>query len=578
MMATTQHWKIPAAFGLAACVALCAGGCGSTGQGRQLESSTAVVNSLVEQRTATTLSTNPARAAVGVTSATEVDVPHRTMQVSSASAFLHEYAQANSRVVGSVSRGDAVTVTGESDYYAPPKTAAMDESNGKGNPALLATWSYVNAQGGVSGWIPTRALIDPVFLATSSEQRVQATLQQKTGDGGDGMFGKNKPKIECAKGVAGGATACEPNPTVAASVMARAASAPRYDALPSDYFAAAAPAPAPKVGGELATVDPQAAEAASAGSGALSGLKVEGGGLGGMLALAGVQSEEVKTAEFALKVVNICTASRAPTPLEEDALGLAIVTATIGTSPVLAADAPISNYVASVGYRVAANSSNPYPASGLEFVVVESETKNAMAMPGGVMLITTGLLKFLQSEDELAAVLGHEIAHIEERHAMLGEGMGDVGPAMDLIALGGDELPRLVEGALRDTDLSPDLKAMVVKEGTKMLLDWAMESIQEAANSAYEKAISKPNTADECAADARGAQLALAAGYDPAALDTFLARIAGLLGDYGGANYSETRPADAAQVRTVLPVMTPTTDAAARAERWSKLQSLLTNG
>jgi predicted Zn-dependent protease len=52
-----------------------------------------------------------------------------------------------------------------------------------------------------------------------------------------------------------------------------------------------------------------------------------------------------------------------------------------------------------------------------EFVVVdEPETTNAFVMPGGKVVVYTGLLKLLRTEKEVAAVLGHEIAHVLGRH------------------------------------------------------------------------------------------------------------------------------------------------------------------
>jgi beta-barrel assembly-enhancing protease len=51
------------------------------------------------------------------------------------------------------------------------------------------------------------------------------------------------------------------------------------------------------------------------------------------------------------------------------------------------------------------------------FTVREDPTLNAFAVPGGYIYVNTGLLSFLHSDDELAVVLGHEISHIELRHA-----------------------------------------------------------------------------------------------------------------------------------------------------------------
>lgn len=50
--------------------------------------------------------------------------------------------------------------------------------------------------------------------------------------------------------------------------------------------------------------------------------------------------------------------------------------------------------------------------------VVEDPSVNAFALPGGYVFVNTGLLDFVQSDDELAGVLGHELAHVECRHSM----------------------------------------------------------------------------------------------------------------------------------------------------------------
>jgi predicted Zn-dependent protease len=52
----------------------------------------------------------------------------------------------------------------------------------------------------------------------------------------------------------------------------------------------------------------------------------------------------------------------------------------------------------------------------IEIVIVDNPTINAFAVPGGVIGIHNGLLMYAQSEDELATVLAHEIAHLSQRH------------------------------------------------------------------------------------------------------------------------------------------------------------------
>ena len=52
------------------------------------------------------------------------------------------------------------------------------------------------------------------------------------------------------------------------------------------------------------------------------------------------------------------------------------------------------------------------------FTVLDSTSVNAFALPGGYIYITRGMLAYLNSEAELAAVLGHEIGHVTARHSV----------------------------------------------------------------------------------------------------------------------------------------------------------------
>jgi predicted Zn-dependent protease len=77
-------------------------------------------------------------------------------------------------------------------------------------------------------------------------------------------------------------------------------------------------------------------------------------------------------------------------------------------------DAALAAYVDSVGQRVARASHLPNLA--WHFTVLDDPTVNAFAMPGGYIYITRGILAHLNSEAQLAGVLGHEIGHVTHRH------------------------------------------------------------------------------------------------------------------------------------------------------------------
>ncbi|MDP1766336.1 MAG: M48 family metalloprotease [Methylotenera sp.] len=76
-------------------------------------------------------------------------------------------------------------------------------------------------------------------------------------------------------------------------------------------------------------------------------------------------------------------------------------------------DPELTAYVQSIGNRLAAVSDRQLP---YEFTVINDSTPNAWAMPGGKIAFNRGLLYELNSEAELAAVMGHEMVHAAARH------------------------------------------------------------------------------------------------------------------------------------------------------------------
>ncbi len=76
-------------------------------------------------------------------------------------------------------------------------------------------------------------------------------------------------------------------------------------------------------------------------------------------------------------------------------------------------DAELTAYVQSVGNKLAAVSDRKVP---YEFSIINDSTPNAWAMPGGKIAFNRGLLYELNSEAELAAVMGHEMVHTAARH------------------------------------------------------------------------------------------------------------------------------------------------------------------
>ena len=82
----------------------------------------------------------------------------------------------------------------------------------------------------------------------------------------------------------------------------------------------------------------------------------------------------------------------------------------------ISTDPAVNARIQRIGKRIAASVGRDLPNAQWEFVVFDSEQLNAFALPGGKVGFYTGLIKLAESDDEIAVVMGHEIAHVTSRH------------------------------------------------------------------------------------------------------------------------------------------------------------------
>ncbi len=173
-------------------------------------------------------------------------------------------------------------------------------------------------------------------------------------------------------------------------------------------------------------------------------------------------------------------------------------------------------YVRAIGRRLAAHVPEGAPRAR-EFRVVDLAEPNAFALPGGHVFVSRGLLELANSEDELAGVLAHEIAHVAARHSA-----NQAAVAAPLRVVAGI-------GALAAGIVSPALGAVVgsVGEVTGDLV------------------LAPHSRSQEREADELGQRLVAAAGWDPAGLARLLATLGReerLAGGSGG-GFLSTHPA-----------------------------------
>lgn len=178
---------------------------------------------------------------------------------------------------------------------------------------------------------------------------------------------------------------------------------------------------------------------------------------------------------------------------EENRLGEQMA-AQIAQKNELLQDSPVTTYVRELGQKVAAQAEDTPDGINYSFNVIEApDTVNAFAIPGGHIYVYTGLLRQLEDEAELMAVLSHEVAHVAERHV-----------AEQLVAQYGlQALQQVLLG--QDAGLLGQLVANVTSQG--YLLKHSRDAEREA--------------------DRRGLRYQVAAGYDPHGFIDFFQRLEG---------------------------------------------------
>jgi predicted Zn-dependent protease len=124
-------------------------------------------------------------------------------------------------------------------------------------------------------------------------------------------------------------------------------------------------------------------------------------------------------------------------------------------------DPELTEYVSSVGNRLAARSRREGEFE-YEFSLLNSSVPNAWALPGGKIVINRGLLIELESEAELAAVLGHEIVHADASHGARAQSKGVLTQAGAMISM-------VVLGSQIENQQAREIAMIVPQLGAQML-------------------------------------------------------------------------------------------------------------
>ena len=122
------------------------------------------------------------------------------------------------------------------------------------------------------------------------------------------------------------------------------------------------------------------------------------------------------------------------TPEQEYYIGRTVAATVLTQHKPLSAE-KLNAYLNQVGQSLAQFSERPETFGGYHFLALDSAEINAFAAPGGLILVTRGLLDCCQTEDELAAVLAHEIGHVEKQHGLRAIRTGRLNSALTILAV-----------------------------------------------------------------------------------------------------------------------------------------------
>jgi len=244
-------------------------------------------------------------------------------------------------------------------------------------------------------------------------------------------------------------------------------------------------------------------------------------------------------------------------PVDEFYLGREASARLINNYKVIPFDSKISQYVNNIGNTLALGSNAPYLYSPYTFIVLNSKEINAFAAPGGIIMITTGMLKFVQSEDELAGILGHEIGHVEMHH-----GAGAVGQEklMNLTTL----VAKLAVKEASNGEV-PDLLQNLIDSALEEVMSLLMDKIRNG----YSVDV-------EAEADQRAIHITNASNYNAESLINTINRFKEIKGNYGGAGYPDDRAKRGSDfVKTIS--QNSASGEKARTERFKKIFESLNN-
>ena len=216
-------------------------------------------------------------------------------------------------------------------------------------------------------------------------------------------------------------------------------------------------------------------------------------------------------------VNSIEKASETITPEEEYYIGRSVAASIATTYPIDQGSYQMTTYLNRICETLVMNSDKPYLYKGYYVVILDTDEINAMATPGGHIFVSRGLIDCTDSEDALAAVLAHEIAHVQLGHSVQAIKASRVRSAVSdttkAVAVTGIATANVRSGLyLSEREMEKVMKAV------NTFSDASNEVVKTLVNTGFSKE-------QEFDADKQALYIMQSAGYDPYAMLDMLAQL-----------------------------------------------------
>jgi len=266
------------------------------------------------------------------------------------------------------------------------------------------------------------------------------------------------------------------------------------------------------------------------------------------LTISGCKVSDITPERISAITSSVQSISKAARPMGDDEeyfVGRAVAARITSTYP-LNHNARLTEYLNLIGQTLVLHTDKPDTFGGYHFALLDSTEVNAFACPGGIILITRGMLSSVKSEDELAAVLAHEIAHIIHR-----DGIAAIQSSRWSEAL-------MVIGSNAAKEFGPKETAQLVS-----LFEGSIDDVFKTL------VVNGYGREQEREADSAALGYLAAAGYDPQALTGYLKRL-----EQGGkgsrSGIFTTHPGTEERLENVRQLTVPTSGLSSLAKRTSR--------